>query len=67
VAFLYQTLRVGRVLIVASYRSDELHRGHPLRPWLAQLGRRQDVEHIELAPFNRSELAEHLAGKPAIY
>jgi hypothetical protein len=52
---------------VASYRSDELHRGHPLRPWLAQLGRRQDVEHIELAPFNRSELAEHLAGKPAIY
>jgi hypothetical protein len=25
VAFLHQTLRVGRVLVVASYRSDELH------------------------------------------
>jgi predicted ATPase len=60
-AFLHQALRVGRVLIVASYRSDELHRSHPLRPWLAELGRRHDVEHIELAPFSRAELAEHLA------
>jgi DNA-binding NarL/FixJ family response regulator len=61
VAFLHQTLRVGRVLLVASYRSDELHRSHPLRPWLAELIRRSEVEHLELAPFNRSELAERLA------
>jgi DNA-binding NarL/FixJ family response regulator len=61
VAFLHQTLRVGRVLLVASYRSDELHRSHPLRPWLAESIRRSEVEHLELAPLNRSELAERLA------
>jgi DNA-binding NarL/FixJ family response regulator len=60
-AFLHQTLRGGRVLLVASYRSDELHRSHQLRPWLAELIRRSGVEHLELAPFNRSELAERLA------
>jgi DNA-binding CsgD family transcriptional regulator len=61
VAFLHQTLRVGRVLVVASYRSDELHRRHPLWPWLAELGRRPGVERLVLGPLSRAELAEHLA------
>ena len=60
VAFLARTLRSGRVLLVASYRSDELHRRHPLRPLLAELVRLPGVERIELAPFSRAELAEHL-------
>ena len=30
---------LDRVLIVVTYRSDELHRTHPLRPLLAELGR----------------------------
>ena len=34
-AFLIRSLRGGRVLLVATYRSDELHRRHPLRPLLA--------------------------------
>jgi DNA-binding CsgD family transcriptional regulator len=60
VAFLARTLRSGRVLVLASYRSDELHRRHPLRPLLAELVRLPGIERIELAPFSRAELAEHL-------
>jgi DNA-binding CsgD family transcriptional regulator len=59
-AFLIRTLRGGRVALVASYRSDELHRRHPLRPLLAELVRVPDLERIDLAPFGRVELAEHL-------
>ncbi|HEX6675132.1 MAG TPA: AAA family ATPase [Actinomycetes bacterium] len=58
--FLVRTLRTGRVAVVASYRSDELHRRHPLRPLLAELVRVPDIERIELRPFTRAELAEHL-------
>jgi len=61
VAFLARTLRAGRVLLVVSYRSDELHRRHPLRPLLAELVRLPGVERLELAPFSRAELAEQLA------
>lgn len=67
VAFLARTLWSGRVTLVASYRSDELHRRHPLRPLLAELVRLPGVERLELAPFSRAELAEQLvaiAGAP---
>jgi predicted ATPase len=67
IGFLARTLRSGRVLLLASYRSDELHRRHPLRPLLAELVRLPGVERLELAPFSRAELAEHLeavAGVP---
>jgi DNA-binding CsgD family transcriptional regulator len=67
VAFLARTLRAARVTLAVSYRSDELHRRHPLRPLLAELVRLPGVERLELAPFGRGELAEHLeaiAGGP---
>jgi DNA-binding NarL/FixJ family response regulator/tetratricopeptide (TPR) repeat protein len=67
VAFLARTLRSGRVTLAVSYRSDELHRRHPLRPLLAELVRLPVVERLQLAPFSRAELAEHLeaiAGAP---
>jgi DNA-binding CsgD family transcriptional regulator/tetratricopeptide (TPR) repeat protein len=48
------------VTLAVSYRSDELHRRHPLRPLLAELVRLPGVERLELAPFTRAELAEHL-------
>jgi predicted ATPase len=60
-AFLHQTLRTGRLLLVASYRSDELHHRHPSRRWLAEFGRRPGVARLELGPLTRAELAEHLA------
>jgi DNA-binding CsgD family transcriptional regulator/tetratricopeptide (TPR) repeat protein len=61
VAFLHQTLRTGRLLLVATYRSDELQRRHPLWPWLAEFGRRPGVARLELGPLSRTELAEQLA------
>jgi len=59
-AFLARTLRSSRVALIASYRSDELHRRHPLRPFLGELVRFPGIERMELAPFSRKELSEHL-------
>ena len=38
VAFLARSLIDERILLLLSFRSDELHRRHPLRPLLAELG-----------------------------
>jgi ATP/maltotriose-dependent transcriptional regulator MalT len=62
VAFLAAYLRSGRVLLVLTFRSDELHRLHPLRRLLAELARNRRVERLELRRFTRAELAEQLAG-----
>jgi DNA-binding CsgD family transcriptional regulator/tetratricopeptide (TPR) repeat protein len=62
VAFLATTLRSGRVLVVGTFRSDELDRRHPLRGLLGELGRNRRVVRLELARFSRAELAEQLAG-----
>ena len=45
-----------------TYRRDELHRRHPLRPWLAELDRSGRAERLELDRLGRRELAELLAG-----
>jgi len=59
--FLARTLCSERVAVVATYRSDELHRRHPLRPLLAELERDPRTRRLELLPFTREELAEQLA------
>ncbi len=61
VAFVARALRQERVMVVISYRADELHRRHPLRPLVSELERLESVRRIELAPFDRSELGEALA------
>jgi DNA-binding CsgD family transcriptional regulator/tetratricopeptide (TPR) repeat protein len=61
-AFLVRNLRHGRLLLVLTYRSDELHRRHPLRPFLAELDRGRRVERLELARFGQAEVAAQLAG-----
>lgn len=61
-------MRGEHLVLVASYRSDDLHRRHPLRPVLSELSRLASVERIELAPFDRGELVTHLSallGHPA--
>ncbi|HEY9240346.1 MAG TPA: LuxR C-terminal-related transcriptional regulator, partial [Streptosporangiaceae bacterium] len=53
------------LLIVVSYRSDELHRTHPLRPLLAELDRVSWVRRMELGRLSRpdtGELAARLLG-----
>ena len=54
------------VLIIVTYRSDELHRTHPLRPLLAELGRLGWVERMDLPRLDRrhaDELVARLLGR----
>ena len=41
----------GRLVVVATYRADDIHRRHPLRPLLAELDRLRTVRRIELRPL----------------
>ena len=53
------------VLIIVTYRSDELHRSHPLRALLAELDRLGWVERMELprlTPFHANELVACITG-----
>jgi DNA-binding CsgD family transcriptional regulator len=59
--FLVRNLRAG-VMLLLTYRSDELHRRHPLRPFLAELDRSGRAERLELSLLGRGELGELLAG-----
>ena len=61
-AYLFRTLRSGRLVVVATYRADDIHRRHPLRPLLAELDRLRTVRRIELARFSRDEVARQIAG-----
>jgi tetratricopeptide (TPR) repeat protein len=60
-AYLGRSLCRERVLVVATYRSDELHRRHPLRPLLAEMERDTRARRIDLPPLTRDELAQQLA------
>ncbi|OIJ67966.1 helix-turn-helix transcriptional regulator [Streptomyces mangrovisoli] len=61
-AYLFRTLRTGRLLVLASYRADDIHRRHPLRPLLAELDRLRTVRRVELARFTREEVGRQIAG-----
>jgi DNA-binding CsgD family transcriptional regulator/tetratricopeptide (TPR) repeat protein len=61
IAFLVRSARTARALLLCTYRSDELHRGHPLRPFLAELDRVRDVQRLELDRLDRDGTAEILA------
>jgi DNA-binding CsgD family transcriptional regulator/tetratricopeptide (TPR) repeat protein len=50
-AFLLSRLSRQRLLVVGTFRSDDLHRRHPLRPVLAELVRLPAVERLPLEPF----------------
>lgn len=61
-SYLFRTLGSGRLVVVATYRADDVHRRHPLRPLLAELDRLRIVQRIELLRFNRAEVRRQLAG-----
>ncbi|MFF4277247.1 AAA family ATPase [Streptomyces kronopolitis] len=61
-AYLLRTLHDANVLLVATYRSDDIHRRHPLRPFLAEIDRMRTVRRIELARFTRDEVRRQIAG-----
>jgi predicted ATPase len=69
VAFLVRSLRGVRVLLLATYRSHELNRRHPLRSLITSWDRVRSVERIEVLRFDRGEVAAQLgaifAAEPA--
>ena len=50
-AFLLARLGSQRLLVLGTYRSDDLHRRHPLRSSLAELVRLPAVRRVELGPL----------------
>src|SRR5438105_10108936 len=57
---LARKLRGAALLLVGTYRSDELHRRHPLRPVLAELGRGRLAVDIPLRRLTEDEVADFL-------
>ncbi|MGH2736495.1 MAG: AAA family ATPase, partial [Actinomycetota bacterium] len=53
-------LRDQRLLAVATYRTDDLHREHPLRLLLAEWRRNARVDLLKLDAFAPRDVAEHL-------
>ncbi|MFI6350019.1 AAA family ATPase [Streptomyces sp. NPDC050560] len=60
--YLFRTLRTSRLVVVATYRTDDIHRRHPLRPLLAELDRLRTVRRVELSRFSRDEVGRQVAG-----
>ncbi|GHH50974.1 helix-turn-helix transcriptional regulator [Lentzea cavernae] len=54
-SFLLSRLRSQRLLVVGTYRADDLHRSHPLRPLLSELVRLPAVDRLDLTPFNAAD------------
>jgi DNA-binding CsgD family transcriptional regulator len=60
ISFLARNIRTARVLLIVTYRADDLHRRHPLKPLLAEL-ERGDASWIRLAGLARGDVAELVA------
>jgi DNA-binding CsgD family transcriptional regulator/tetratricopeptide (TPR) repeat protein len=60
-AFLVRAARREPIALIVSYRSDELQRRHPLRPFVLELERSGRAVRVELGKFTRAELSEQVA------
>lgn len=58
--YLARAVEGDRVLILGTYRADEIHRLHPLAALIARLTRDRRYHEIRLAPLSRDELAQML-------
>lgn len=59
--FALRALDDAPVLLVATYRTDELHRRHPLRPFLAELDRLPRVCRLDVPRLDRTGVAAMVA------
>ncbi|HEY7702945.1 MAG TPA: AAA family ATPase [Candidatus Limnocylindrales bacterium] len=55
-AFLARNARTERLAVIGTYRTDDLNRRHPLRPWLSEMERAPRVVRVEVGRFGRAEL-----------
>ncbi|WP_419998039.1 helix-turn-helix transcriptional regulator [Streptomyces boninensis] len=60
--YLVRAIPAARLVVLATYRSDDVHRRHPLRPFLAELDRLRSVRRIELPRLSEDEVRAQLAG-----
>jgi predicted ATPase len=60
--YLARNLSDARALFIGTYRTEELVRDHPLRPWLTELGRHARVTPLGLDGFDRDTTAGLIAG-----
>jgi DNA-binding CsgD family transcriptional regulator len=58
---LASTLRGRHLTIIATYRSDDIDRFHPLRPVLAELDRTRSVVRVDVERLSPEEVAEQVA------
>jgi DNA-binding NarL/FixJ family response regulator len=58
--FLARNARSERLVIICTYRTDDLHRRHPLRPWLAEMERLPRVVRTDVGRFGRADLAAQI-------
>jgi DNA-binding NarL/FixJ family response regulator len=61
VTFLSRVLRHERIALALSYRTDDMHRAHPLRPVVGELLRLPSVSAIDVGPLEPEAMALHLA------
>jgi len=61
IAFLARNMCAERLLVVATFRTDELHRRHPLRPLLPEIERLDRTTRVTVERLTPSELAVQLA------
>ena len=59
--FLSRMLRRERVLVIVTYRTDDLHRRHPLRAVVADLARLSAITLVELPSLPPAAMAELLS------
>ncbi|MGW6494324.1 ATP-binding protein [Nonomuraea angiospora] len=59
--FLSRMVQSERVCVVGTYRTDDLHRRHPLRSVLAELRRLPTVMGVELGPLGSGDMSDYVA------
>jgi DNA-binding CsgD family transcriptional regulator len=60
VTFLSRVLRQERIALALSYRTDDMHRAHPLRPVVGELLRLPSVTAIDVGPLDPEAMSMHL-------
>ena len=60
-AFLARNLKQVRLMVIATFRSDDLERGNPLLARLAEMARFPTVERLDLRPLSLAEQREQLS------
>jgi DNA-binding CsgD family transcriptional regulator/tetratricopeptide (TPR) repeat protein len=56
--YLTRRLRTARILVLGTYRRDELHRRHPLRPMIQNWRRSNSVTVVDLEPLSPDRVAD---------